>query len=124
LAWLHCIPNEKKESRYDQFNRDKSRWVNLPEVEYGHYLLEFITALGFASSDGSPITFQEIEAYKRLMGISLTAWEAETIRVLSREYTSQLSDRDANAPPPYDIKPLTREEVGSKVKDAFKSLRR
>ena len=59
-----------------------------------------------------------------ITGAKINSWDASMIRKLSCDYTTQLNDRDVNAPPPYDANPPTREEIGSKLKDALKMLRK
>jgi hypothetical protein len=41
----------------------------------------------------SPLCFEDIESYQRLMGITLTPWEVETILALDSKVVSRLNER-------------------------------
>jgi hypothetical protein len=66
----------------------------LPDVEYALYLVNLLDEIGAAqqSSMGlSPLTWQEIKAWKELTDTDITSWELLLIRHLSILYTTELS---------------------------------
>ena len=66
--------------------------TDLPPIKKGSYLIEYLLELGPALSSGgsvTPISYQDIQAFQNVIGLSLTPWEAETLRMLSREYVSE-----------------------------------
>lgn len=74
--------------------------LQFPKIEEYSYLLEYLSMIGY-HINGSPITFQEIESFKRSMSIDLTSIEVETLVTMSREYVRECMNTDENAMPPY-----------------------
>ena len=70
-----------------------------------------------------PIPWAEISAYQDATGIRLTAWEAETVRILSEHYVDQARvSTDENCSPPYSPE-LTEAEQREHAKWLRKKLR-
>ena len=71
---------------------EKSSLLNMPEIEYGSYLLEFLQELGIYSSTGfglAPLTFCEIQAWKTTTETNINGWESRMLRFLSCAYVGQ-----------------------------------
>lgn len=102
LAWLHTVPEKAKQPRY------KTRVVSMPDVEGGEYLVNLTLEIGPSkvAGMGGLVGIDEIDiaAWQANHGISLTSWEAKTIRALSQAYAYGCMDsRDAKAPAPYSV---------------------
>ncbi|MDP3650905.1 MAG: hypothetical protein Q8R67_04395 [Rhodoferax sp.] len=72
-----------------------------------------------------PLTHSEIAAWQRNTGVDLTAWEAQTLRQLSRDYLGESQSAEApDCPAPWSplITETTREDVSKKVQNAFRTL--
>lgn len=75
----------------------------MPEITSEH-VLTYLLEIGPAASGAAgpaPITHGEIRAWQENTGIALSAWEARTLRQLSREYVGELiagADRERAAP--------------------------
>lgn len=72
-----------------------------------------------------PVTHSEIRAWQDNTGIDLSAWEAQTLRRLSGEYLAQsqaAESTDCPAPWAAEITEQTREDVSTKVQNAFRTL--
>lgn len=94
-----------------------------PRIKSGADLIGHLFEVGPVSPGGMgpvPLTFQEIEAWARMTGVRLTAWEVRTLRSLSREYLAEL--RAAESPgriPPYSTTTNAQQQV-----DTAMALRR
>jgi hypothetical protein len=76
----------------DEGARAEDYRPEMPSTGAAGYLLEFLYEIGptMAGPMGAgPITFAEIDAWCRLGGVDLKAWEARMMRRLSCEYLSQ-----------------------------------
>lgn len=84
--------------------QDAGREPVLPEVSLAPHLLTYLMEIGPTLPGGmgpAAITHGEIRAWQENTGVSLSSWEARTVRQLSRDYVSELcaaSDRDRRAP--------------------------
>jgi hypothetical protein len=76
--------------------------------------------------DGAPISFAEIEAWTRLTGVALTAWEAGSLRALSVAYMGEyLAGSDPERLPPFSaITQIDRKAVGDRRKAQMERLER
>lgn len=72
-----------------------------PLCHYAQWLVEAFQESGKASA-GEVLSYAAISSWADIWGLSLTPWEAETIRILSGSYMSayRASDEDKNTPPP------------------------
>lgn len=76
----------------------------MPALDGGAYLLGYLFEIGPAMSGPAgpcEISHEEICCWQDLTGIDLQAWEARTLRRLSREYVDEMNratSRDAAAP--------------------------
>jgi hypothetical protein len=66
--------------------------VPVPAVD--HHLIEVMQSLGWVA-DRAPLTAVEIGAWADGTGESLTPWEFETIRAMSRAFVAGLRAKDA-----------------------------
>lgn len=77
----------------------------MPEIEGGGFVISVLRSMGnalvgYASIE--PLSWCEINAYQSATGVRLTAWEAESVRILSEYYVYQTKNsRDKDCPPPY-----------------------
>jgi hypothetical protein len=103
IAWLNTIPEKEKRPRRDTVGGD------LPPITAGGYLLELLFEIGPAQplAMSSPIAISEFEiaAWQANRGISLSAWEAGTIRRLSHDYAAALSKASQASCPPFYMSP-------------------
>lgn len=71
----------------------------MPDIEAGQDLLDRLSAIGWHRKSGDGLTgvsYQEIQSWCILTGERLTAWEVDTLRLLSSIYANELmrSTRD------------------------------
>ena len=133
LAWLNSKSKDAKESRLRQFKAqdENHQSLELPPVERGYYLVEYLTEAGVCMSSGmglQPLSWQEIEAWQRATALSLTPWEVITLREMSEAYSTEYSASDNELrSPPYTPKveeeDIARKEVSDKLKSIFRGLK-
>lgn len=116
MAWLHAPINPPKgaknaepgKSRGRQLADDGQEWP-LPELEDGMHLVHALLEVGPFGAGGmgpSPVSWQEIEAWKRSTASALHPHELGLLRQLSQAYLEQWLDaKDRNCPSPELIKP-------------------
>jgi hypothetical protein len=78
----------------------------MPPVLGGAYLIEILFEVGPAKPTGmgsnAAIDEVDLAAWMSNQGVTLTPWEAKTVRKLSREYAAMLSEAvEPNTPPPW-----------------------
>jgi broad specificity phosphatase PhoE len=91
------------------------------------YLVDWFFEIGPSSPGGmagATLTWSEMEAWQRLTGISLEAWEARTIREMSRAFLKQQHDsRKANCPAPWSESPeVVNDRVTAQFAAMFKAM--
>lgn len=138
-AWLNATPerakNDKSEtvplSRIEQARKDlddPGHEPDMPEVEAGAYLLNYLWEIGPTMSAGGypgPITHEEIAAWSSLTGIELEPWESRFIRKLSVEYLDEnyrAQKRERPAPSRKHAVGYDRRVVAMSLQQTLKSL--
>ena len=125
MAWLMATPEKQKQSRYKQLVGEDEHHpsLELPPVDFGAYLVEYLQELGFCSYQGmgaTPISFLEIQAWQQATGLVLSPWEVLAIHTLSSDYVGQLrTSENPQTPAPFNGGDLEkkRESVFSFFKD-------
>lgn len=109
--------------------QDEGRQPDLPPLAGGEHLVGYLLDAGPLSHGGMgpvPLSHLDIQAWQCNTGIELTAWEARTLRDLSREYVAQLQASAApDEPAPYvhvDLQADRREAVSQRVASIFGGL--
>ena len=77
-----------------------------------------------AGMGDGPIVFTELHAWQQLSGIDLSAWEARTLRAMSRAYASEAHRATkADCLPPWSPNPdaIDRTQVASNVRNLLRS---
>ena len=116
--------NEK--TRIKILEEQKSELKNMPEIEYGEWIIEYLLEIGPAQSFGmglSPISFYDIYSWSKITGTHINHWDAISIKKLSKIYVSQYSiSSEKECPAPYFniTKPI--EEQRENVSSRFKKL--
>lgn len=79
------------------------------------YLAEWLMEIGPLGSGGTgpvPLSWAELETWQRVTGIRLSAWEARTIRSLSRAFLDQLNKSKASTcPAPFKSSDINADAV-------------
>lgn len=79
----------------------------MPAIEWGNYILDFLFEVGPTMAVGmgsAPLTFAEIEAWQRMVGIELSPFEAKLLRSLSVAYLDEsYAATKRDCPPPYAV---------------------
>lgn len=101
--------------------------LKYPHLGYISYLLSILVDdLGIQTSNGfgpAPQTWQELDAWCNVTGISLTYWESSTIIHLSKVFVASYNRyNETNEPAPYQPPDLDRDAVAKNVKNFFQSL--
>lgn len=129
LGWLHAAPKLKatdteNQTRYKKFN-DEGQEIEYPPCQL-NYMVDYLFSAGLSISGingDSPLTHQEILAWRKNMQIDICPWEANTLREMSRHYLAQMIKSDKyDAPPPWI--PEINEEKGKKVANKVKDILR
>lgn len=69
-------------------------------MDAGAHVIDYLFRIG-PLPGGEVVSFSEIAAWCDLTGVALTSWEAETLRLLSAAYGSELhAAKDPKRPPP------------------------
>lgn len=106
MAWLNATPEGDKKSRRESFQAGSgdSPFLLLPELNEAEYLIGYWHEAGTVSSSGmglSPLSWQEIRAWRLENKLNLHPFELQAIRTLSQEYAGeygQASEKDRPAP--------------------------
>lgn len=97
LGWSHCVPEKVATPR------GHGRDVPFPDVD-ADYLLALLDDIGPCEDDvmgAIPVSWLTLDAWQRISGIALSAWEAQMIRAGSRAYVGELNRRAKHVPAPY-----------------------
>lgn len=90
------------------------------------YLVNWWMAVGPTMSTGggeTPVTWQEIAAWREQMEIDLAPWEADAIRAMSQAFSSQRYDaRMPDCPAPYSEAQQEAANTDARVASQFKAL--
>ena len=123
LAWLHTPAKDQAKSRIDHLENEEAILERLPNVEPFDYMVGLFSDIGMAINTGNgltPLSWREIEAFTHGTGISLTAWEAKTIRNMSAQYASGvIRYTNQNVQAPY-----RSEKEKTRIADTMKSALR
>jgi hypothetical protein len=100
--------------------------MDMPDIEHGAYLLEYLSEIGEARHSGtmlSPVDWQEIKAWQDATGVELSAWDAKVIRRLSSVYVAQYFDAgDPNCPPPWMPSQPSGERITKRLNSMISAL--
>ncbi|MGS0941031.1 hypothetical protein ACVA51_10725 [Pseudomonas luteola] len=133
MAWLETKPEGARRGRLKDLKIKKARGhpapgLEMPPVEYGQYLIEYLFEAGPFENGGfgpTPISWRELKAWEDMRGIMLTAWEAGVIRALSQHYVAQLREStNPNCPPPYAGTELSKAEIAESIDRFFSKMER
>lgn len=84
--WLEIVSQATYEALRDHY------WPELPPIDFGEHLVPILFEIGPGMPVGmgnGPLTFGEIDAWCRGMGIDLQPWERRWLRRLSIEYLNE-----------------------------------
>lgn len=113
-------------SRRDAFKK-RGAEVHMPPIEWGGYILGYLFEVGptmASGMGGGPLTFSEIEAWQRTVGICLSPFEAQLLRRLSMEYFGEShAATKFDCPAPYGVSlqlvKSTQKEINRKLDQFF-----
>ena len=130
LAWLNTAPEpnkgekargQKPPARIARMKAEKLA-IDLPDNPL-QYLVDWLMEagpLGVGGMGPVPISWQELEAWKRACEVSPTAWEIRVIRDLSRDFLDQMNkSREPTCPAPYTSGASNAEAVDAQFKKMF-----
>lgn len=117
-AWLNTIPSKAKRPRRE------TKSDAMPPLLGGAYLVEILFEVGPAKpiGMGGSVAIDEVDlaAWMANQCITLTPWEAKTVRQLSREYAAMLSEAaEPNTPPPWLDPAIMTTERREKISKAM-----
>lgn len=105
--------------------------INLPPIEHGVYLIDYLWEVGTAVPAGfglSAVTFAELYAWQKCAGIDLLPWEVRILRLLSSDYVAESKRAEKpDSPAPFSsdtILEFDRAIVAKQVGDALKAFAR
>lgn len=67
-------------------------------------------------SDGTSLTFNEINSWNVLCHKNITEWETKMIKNLSNVFANQYSKRKIDEEAPYISRPETKKEAAARIK--------
>jgi hypothetical protein len=121
---------EKAVTRIEKMQTDGLE-PDLPPLHAGQHLIDYLMQAGPLAYGGmgpAPLSHGEIQAWQLNTGIELNAWEANTLRTLSRDYVAQLQvSSAADEPAPYvaiSLQDERRTAVSQRVGSIFGGLAR
>ena len=117
-AWLNTIPSKAKRPRRE------TKSDAMPPLLGGAYLVEILFEVGPAKpiGMGGNIAIDEVDlaAWMSNQCVTLTPWEAKTVRQLSREYAAMLSEAiEPNTPAPWVDPAMMTPERRDKISKAM-----
>jgi hypothetical protein len=75
----------------------------MPPVEWGKYLVEWLFEFGPTMGEGGALTAGEIQSWQELLGVRFQPWEARLLRRLSLEYAGESAMASKpDRPPPFE----------------------
>jgi len=135
-AWFSAVPEpESRKSGEEAPRKTRAKSITdnggkllYPPVYIANHLLEYLWEIGPVEHGGmgmDPVSYREIESWRRGTGIELKPWELRMLRRLSQDYITELNqsaapDRSAPFGDPY--MQFSREIVGKKVSSAMRAL--
>jgi hypothetical protein len=97
--------------------------VDLPDNPLP-YLTDWLIEIGPLATGGmgpAPLDWSDIANWQSLVGIRLDAWEARTIRKLSREFLDQMTKaKKPECPAPYSTGAVNEEAVTEQFRKMFR----
>lgn len=96
----------------------------MPDLEGDEPMAEFFCEWGFVKPSGfgyAPLDWQDLRSFAEMVGYDFTAWQAETLIAMSREYAA-IANKDEPMPMPYAPEEPDRDEVADKLRNAFAVL--
>lgn len=100
-----------------------SPYLTFPEVPAGEHLLEYISEMGYQSSNSfgvSPISYQDIYYWSKLADLPVGWWEVKALRAMSAAYIDQSKkSTEELCPPPWQAETLATPERREKVNNFF-----
>lgn len=113
LAWLHAVPEKKKESRGEELRRrfgEDCREVDLPSVDGCEHLVSYLFEVG-PSVRGEELTHGDLRSYQENTGTFLDEFDASMMVRMSREYLAQYRKASAKTCPAPWRRERTPEEL-------------
>lgn len=90
------------------------------------YLTEWLMEVGPVAANGmgsAPLGWAEIAAWQEMTGNDLNAWEARTLRRLSRDFHDQMHKaKEATCPAPFVAQVANDDAVGDQFKAMFRKM--
>lgn len=137
LAWLHAVPDGKKQSRLQAFESrtEDAPQLKLPPIEGAEYLVQLLFEAGLVKRreggfDG--LEWIDIQAWLGVTDLTLSTWEKLLIKNMSQAYASEynLSLNGSRLPPYMHVDDdeakieIDREAVGNKMKALLRSMKK
>ena len=131
LGWLNAIPKPDERSkaadprfkrpeisRLDRMKRDKVPVAMPPNPAPA--IIAHLMEVGLSEAAGmglAPLSWATIDAWQRVTGVALPAWECRLLRHLSTEYLAESRRAESeNSPPPWRAEVTEREREVEQVR--------
>lgn len=137
LAWLNAAPEAKAPAKVPKgwkapppvprIKRMKADGLDIPLPENPlPYITAWLMEAGPVSANGmgsAPLDWREIAAWQDLTGADLTAWEARTLRRLSRDFHDQMHKaKEPTCPPPFTTAARNDDAVTKQFAEMFRRM--
>lgn len=95
----------------------------MPVVSYGTWLVTALWNIGPINTDGSAVSWQEIDAWNRATKRELSGWELETLRKMSEAYAvMSVKARDPACQAPWQTIKLSSSTLNNRILSIFRPL--
>ena len=126
MAWWNTVPNGSEISRADSYRSRVGSDIHLPVVDDCGYMVDLLFEAGTCSYEQmvcKALTWGEIESWLNVTELSLSQWEKQTIKQMSRAYASESNiAKDESARQPSAPEP-TQDAVASKMSNMLARIR-
>lgn len=104
----------------------ESPLLEMPDVGYASYILDYLFEVGLYGVGGmsiTPISWLEIQAWSQLVNVKLTPFEAQILKSLSKSFVDQYNLSDETlVPSPYQPVDIDQSAVSNRVASVLRSL--
>jgi len=125
---LHSKPSKQELTRFDIYTNAEqpSILLEMPELDYAEYLMNYAQELGFSKSSGMglmPIDWVDLNNWSQVTKTTLSNWEALVIVYISKSYVDQYYlSNEKIVPAPYQQIQIDKTVVSNKIANLFRSM--
>lgn len=125
---MYSKPSKQEKTRHTLYSEadQPSILLDLPNVDYAEYLLNYLYEVGFSkpSSMGiRPIDWIDLNNWSQVTHTELTNWESLTMIYLSKVYVEQwYASNEKIVPAPYQQEEPDKKVIANQVASVLRSM--